>query len=147
MDNILKDAISRRDTALADARRWDEFVRMYSELRGVNINPLTDGPGENSTPTSNAQARLDATRRKSRVAASGGALQETEELALQVIRELGRPIPTRELLVELASRGLTVGGKDAASTLSARLSRAPKLENVRPEGWRERRKADGDVFE
>ena len=31
---VLREAISRRDAALAEARRLDEFVRMYNELRG-----------------------------------------------------------------------------------------------------------------
>ncbi len=31
---VLREALSRRDAALAEARRLDEFVRLYNELRG-----------------------------------------------------------------------------------------------------------------
>lgn len=147
MDSILKNAVARRDAALAEAQRWDDFVRMYSELRGAspdqlieNIDPGTDQPRQ-------FPKNLRVVTRKSFPDMPGGALQVTEDLALKIIQEFGRPVPTRELLVELEKRGLTVGGQDPASTLSARLSRAPRLENVRPEGWRERRKADGNVFD
>jgi hypothetical protein len=31
---VLREALSRRDAALAEARKLDEFVRLYNELRG-----------------------------------------------------------------------------------------------------------------
>ena len=31
---VLREALSRRDASLAEARRLDEFIRMYNELRG-----------------------------------------------------------------------------------------------------------------
>ena len=41
---ILREALSRRDAALAEARRLDEFVRMYNELRGrPALSVVTDG--------------------------------------------------------------------------------------------------------
>ena len=33
-ETVLREAITRRDGALAEARRLDEFVRLYNELRG-----------------------------------------------------------------------------------------------------------------
>jgi hypothetical protein len=33
-DNVLREATSRRDAALAEARRLDDFIRLYNDLRG-----------------------------------------------------------------------------------------------------------------
>jgi len=32
---VLREALSRRDAALAEARRLDDFVRLYNDLRGI----------------------------------------------------------------------------------------------------------------
>ena len=41
---VLREALSRRDAALSEARRLDEFVRMYNELRGrPALSVVTDG--------------------------------------------------------------------------------------------------------
>ncbi len=145
MDDVLKNAQLKRDAALAEARRWDDFIRMYSELQGSvrNIGEQRRMPGMTALANS---GNANEPPKVPKTGSSGGTMQETEARALEIISGLGRPVPTRELLDELRKRGLEIGGKDPASTLSARLSRAPKLENVRPHGWRERIKADGDVF-
>jgi len=33
-EDVLREAMSRRDSALAEARRLDDFIRMFNELRG-----------------------------------------------------------------------------------------------------------------
>jgi hypothetical protein len=33
-DNVLREATARRDAALAEARRLDDFIRLFNELRG-----------------------------------------------------------------------------------------------------------------
>jgi hypothetical protein len=33
-DTVLREATNRRDAALAEARRLDDFIRMYNDLRG-----------------------------------------------------------------------------------------------------------------
>lgn len=124
MDPILRDAINRRDAAAAEAARWTDFVRMYEELRGAGPTPPAPA---SSTGLGERQASLPQP--------SGGKLNETATLAATVIRELGRPIPTRALLAELTKRGLQVGGADAVATLSARLSRSSLVENRKPFGW------------
>lgn len=121
-DPILHDAMMKRDAALAEAARWSDFVAMYMEIKGIS----------NSTPvhreTGTIKERVQPPR--------GAALAETERAAFDAIRASGRPMHTQELLTALKLAGVEVGGKDPASTLSARLSRAPSLENIRPHGWR-----------
>ncbi len=49
---VLREALSRRDAALTEARRLDEFVRMYNELRGrPALTVVTD-----SRPAADTQA-------------------------------------------------------------------------------------------
>lgn len=127
-DAIIANAIARRDAALSEARRWTDFIRMYGELTGAD---------------NNMQGLTLATGRQIAVTATG-ALSETEKATGVIIRELGRPVPTRELLELLTARGVEVGGKDPASTLSARLSRAPSLENIRQRGWWIKGRTEGE---
>lgn len=35
-DTVLREATSRRDAALAEARRLDDFIRLFNDLRGNN---------------------------------------------------------------------------------------------------------------
>jgi len=135
-DPILSDALRRRDAAQAEMRRWDEFVRTYQELAG-NVR---------RTPSSSAQSTASVAQEASSSGAKG-ALAETEAAAILAIEDAGHPLHTRELLFALADMGIEVGGKDPASTLSARLSRAERLENIRPHGWRLKGQgAEGGMF-
>lgn len=129
MDSVLANAIARRDAAQAEAQRWDDFIRMFSELQVGSHDTLRPSPP--STPSAAGRSARDA-----------GAMSRTEEVASEIIAQLGRPVPTRELLNALLERGVDVGGKDPASTLSARLSRAPTLHNIRQRGWWIRERTD-----
>lgn len=135
-DPVLADAISRRDAALAEARRWDEFARMYCELRGIHYDMQSDKPDRPAAPPR---------RERSAVGAPSNSLVATEEAAIAVLKEAGRPMPTGELRPALEARGIEIGGRDANSTLSARLSRSARLYNQRPHGWWIKEKADDDA--
>jgi len=43
-DTVLREATNRRDAALAEARRLDDFIRLYNDLRG--------GSGSRTAPLS-----------------------------------------------------------------------------------------------
>jgi hypothetical protein len=130
-DSILSEAIAKRDAAAAEVQRWSDFIAMYRELTG-----------QQAQDDVSHVAPRPALPKREPVAATTGALAETEGAAIEVIKAAGRAIPTREMLEALRARGVEVGGKDPASTLSARLSRASALENVRPYGWRLKKLAD-----
>lgn len=123
-------ALADRDAASADFDRWDGFIRMYSEILGggtqLAVAARSSGVGRSSTR---------------------GKLSVTEDAVISVLEEAGSPLHTRELLDKLLARGVEVGGKDPASTLSARLSRSSKLLNNRLKGWWIRELADDVVPE
>lgn len=121
--NIIADASARRDAALAEAKRWSEFIAMTEELYGFVAK---GGPATKPQEKSDLAVKRDF---------SGATLLMTQEAAVRLITEAGHPLSTRELLLSLEARDVPVGGKDPASTLSARLSRSPQLINVRPHGW------------
>ena len=44
-ETVLREATSRRDAALAEARRLDDFIRLYNDLRGgrgPNLSVVAD---------------------------------------------------------------------------------------------------------
>lgn len=126
-DPILVQATRCRDAALEEARRWDDFAARYRALRTES----------EVAPAAAAKVRLDHCG-VIRAVIGTGRISETERVAAGIIRELGRPVPTREMLSLLAARGVDVGGKDPASTLAARLSRAPTILGQRGSGWKVR---------
>ncbi len=129
MDPILQNAIARRDAALAEARKWDAFIQMFAELAGQRVTapPQVTVASPVSVPVTVRDA--PAVRKSVKAA-------ETEQVAAAVIRERGKPVSTRDLLDELVSRGVEVGGADPLATLLARLRRSPSLEHEKPFGWR-----------
>jgi hypothetical protein len=44
-DTVLREATARRDAALAEARRLDDFIRLYNDLRGgrSGLSVVSDG--------------------------------------------------------------------------------------------------------
>jgi len=48
-DTVLREATSRRDAALAEARRLDDFIRLYNDLRGGR-GPSLSVVGEPAKP-------------------------------------------------------------------------------------------------
>ena len=62
-DVVLREAIGRRDSALSEARRLDDFIRMYNDLRGTRSpsaplalapEPAPSGKGASSAASSEA---------------------------------------------------------------------------------------------
>ncbi len=65
---VLREALSRRDAALAEARRLDDFVRLYNELRGVKRDA---GLGKYGEVTGTAPAPLSVVSDSSAESMSG----------------------------------------------------------------------------
>ena len=119
---ILQRALERRDAALREAAEWDAFIRRYEDL-------------QTESPVAAPLVPLDQKPERQGASSASGRITETERVAAEIIKEAGRPVTTRDLLVELERRGVEVGGKHPFSTLSARLTRAPTLTGTRGVGW------------
>ena len=126
-DSIIARATAKRDAALAEAKRWDEWICMYVEVAEAKHVP---------------QHVINGVAGATRRAPVSGALAETEAAVVAILTATGHPMPTRDLQPALAERGIEIGGKDPISTLSARLSRAPQLVNIRQRGWWIKERAD-----
>ncbi len=78
---VLREALSRRDAALAEARRLDEFVRLYNELRGIKRD---SGLGKYGEVTGNAPAPLSVV--------SDGTKNGGEPMSGEFILDKTRPL-------------------------------------------------------
>ncbi len=127
-DPIRQNAIAKRNAALAEAARWEEFLSMLDEVTG------------RSEPTKRSvQYVTDMVKSVTEAAPpSGGLLSMTEAVVVAILRERGpgATLTTRELLDLVVERGVDVRGTNQLATLSSRLSRSSAVENIRPLGWR-----------
>lgn len=139
-DPILIEAQARIAAAEAEAARWMEFIARYMELKGsVSPRPVSGRQLPSATASRNYSPNAIPpgwALAGSHSVENRGRIAETEEAARAIIVELGRPVPTREMLEQLEARGVIVGGQDPSATLSARLSRAPSIIGERGSGWR-----------
>lgn len=128
-DVTVQRAQAKIAAAEAEAESWRAFLQRYLEL-----NPQLAVPEDG---VSNSLLRLNLAPALAVTASlmATGKMSITETVARSVIASVGRPVPTLEMLKHMAERHVDVGGKDPASTLAARLSRAPSLKFSRGLGW------------
>ena len=105
MEDLITKAKQRRERLVAELARLDDFLAMAAELMG---EPAT-------MPTSKR-----APRQIVKVRSGVGA--ETVAAAVEVLRDGGVPLSSRDLLPKVEARGVEVGGKQPIATLSARLA-------------------------
>jgi hypothetical protein len=136
-DSKLVIAEKRLADAKAEVARWELFIATYRELDGSL--PLAVARKSSEAPhhprTNGAHFRKPERISK---------LTHTEQVAGSIIAEYGRAVPSAEMLKALIERGVDIGGKEPASTLAARLSRATTIEFQRGLGWALRPKADAE---
>lgn len=119
-------AVLKRDAALAEAKRWDDFVRQLDELEGTPTLTMLAAVG---AVDARPALRPSAIRKRAGIGAN------TEDYAAAVIRNAG-PQTTSSMLALLTQEGHHIGGANPQATLHSRLSRAQSLEYVKGIGWR-----------
>ena len=118
--------------AVRALREW-----MHRPSGGTDPAPAVVAPALVPAPAVKAPKKPAKASTPSTRAPRGGTgiLQETIEAVSAILREVGRPVQTEDLLPRLETRGMIVGGKNPRKTLYARLHRIPSLAHVRNEGW------------
>lgn len=71
---------------------------------------------------------------------TGGKARLLSNYCLAKIREAGRRVPISDLFAAILDEGLDVGGRDEKSVLAGYLSRDPRINYKRDEGWGENEK-------
>jgi len=124
MDPIEK-AMAKRGWHLAQARRWDDFLKMMQEL---DADP--DGDARQEAP----QPPQPATKPQQEKP-PGPLVQRTRDVAIAILQETGKPLGREEMLEALRARGITMPGDDPPGTLYGRLHKAPGIVLIRGIGW------------
>lgn len=113
----------RLRTYVAVAREYERVeTGQTAPTSPLITTPTPDGPGE------------------------GTLSRRTADIAVELIDAKGQPIHTRDLLAQIAERGVTVGGQNPVANLSGFLSRdKERLVNSRTYGWSLRKWAVGHL--
>ena len=132
-DPKLSEAIARLNAAQAEVDKWSTFIRLYRELDPSSTGAASVvSPINQETLPPNAMQRRE-TETSSRLGQKG---LMTEQAAIAVLKEAGKPVSTEEMAERLRERGVDIGGREPISTLYARLRRARALDYDRRLGWR-----------
>ena len=116
----------RKQLAAAEeqANRFRNCADVCQEIEEAGSQQETDGP---ASPTAAASDTADGRPKFRRIM----------DMALDLLKAAGRPIPTGDLLAQMEQRGLDVGGQNHVSTLSSYLSRDKKQQVISSRlGWR-----------
>ena len=135
VDSVVKVAQIKLTAARAEVARLEAFLATYAEIskEAARAMPVKSGSPDNWT---NVLTNIvTGIQRTQEVVADASVMRKSERIAVEAIRKQGRPIQSAEMLKIFEALEVEVGGRDPASTLSARLSRAPSLEFVRGLGW------------
>ncbi len=124
MSNLLKAAelrlveLNQRLRSMSVFREMEATRRYVEELRGLGGTPADlDQP---ATPQMDERSTTPKHSRRPTWA----------ELAVSVLHEIGRPVSSRRLVMEMAKRGHNVGGAKPEINLASILSKAKSVTSV-----------------
>lgn len=123
-DIVLQNALRKRqsicdqmDELGAELRRLEEWIAMYRQLSGDIAPTVAPEPQIKLQPEVRSRPK--------------GA-----DTAVDILRERHpTPVPTLDMLTRMQDRGVVIGGKNPAMNLASMLSRDPRIENIKGQGW------------
>lgn len=137
--NFADDIVARAKGDLNRAERdalsaRDKLVRAEAEIADLQafLRKLEHYVGPIAT-SSAPRARLVADIPK-RIA-GGGKSRELVDAAIERIQQSGGRVPISDLMKHIIDRGMEIGGKDEKSNLAGYLSRDPRVNYIKPDGW------------
>lgn len=131
-----------------DLRLLDEQVEKLTtqihdiesqRLKLLNYIEISESYGEISEPNRGRDTPIDHRQHQERGTLSperSQSIPRNVRAVISILKQAGKPLPTRELVERLKDRGIIIGGKIPTTGLSSALSRHKNL--LRPdrsEGW------------
>lgn len=104
---------------IEDYKKWQERV---ANVVGQHVPTLS------GTSADHSDENVTASRPQTPIA-------DFEKAVIDVLSRSESPRNRTDLLADLESVGIVVGGSDARNTLSARLTRMPKITNIKGHGY------------
>ena len=114
IEDVLTAAIAQRKQLAEQMKQLDSFISMYRRLQSGEAQIVGYPP--------TVTIRADPPK-------------SIELGSLDILREAGETVPTKEILQRLSDRDIHVGGKDPVNNLASVLSRSNAIENIRGKGW------------
>ncbi len=116
-------------------RKLQTFIEMAKEY-GVASDPAAESVTSLNEHSGTKRSGLtnENVARPRRPPASGVS-KDAVDHSVAILREVGTPLHTKELLSRLAARGVHIGGTNPVTNLSGFLSRSNQLLNSRKFGW------------
>jgi hypothetical protein len=121
----LRRRIGQLEAELVDVRakatKLEHFIEMASQYGLDSEN--------NGAPNSSTNHLVP------KKAGQNSSADEITSAAAEVIKRHGRPVRTRDILVEIEKMGIVIVGKNPTANLSAYLSRSDRFVADRTQGW------------
>lgn len=127
----VKAEIQRLERALEAARHRATKIEHYIEMArvyGGGLYPCDSPPGDELETTASSAVPQSQRHRSGK----GNAVVNT---VIEILRQAGDFMRTRDILVKLSQQGVAIGGGNQVTNLSGYLSRSELLENDRSLGW------------
>jgi hypothetical protein len=124
-----QDRLRQAEEQLRTAERELALLSELGRLRGLDEMPGGNGAGAAEGDASR-QAQLNLTRPSMAHRATSTRRDALVQTVIDLLREHGEPMPIRNLMAELVSRGAPIPGRGEQANLISVITRVPEI--VRP---------------
>jgi hypothetical protein len=144
--DIKKLAAEKKAKALADLRDAEAMEQDAAQIERmaakhgwhIDIVPTSpDAPKPSAaegSPSGSVDKESTPKKTPGKVADPNSTTSRSKSESINVIRQLGRPVPLSELNERIKALGVVIGGKNPTQALSANLGRCPELVATK-RGW------------